>query len=151
VELRLRPGAQRSGTRGLSITLTRPSGLDRSSMTRVPSMSKAWLSPCRPRLESEQRRRRPDRRCEADRRDTDPHSCARPQFEGAEARCRETRRGDDPQDSSARAGTTDEHDDAAQACADEVGGVNPARAVAARDQRKANRLAAQKNGVDRTR
>jgi hypothetical protein len=44
-ELRLRPGAERRGTRGLSITSMRPSGLDRSSITRVPSISSAWLRP----------------------------------------------------------------------------------------------------------
>ena len=41
--IRLKPGAWRNGTRGLSITSIRPSGLERVSIIRVAGTRSAWL------------------------------------------------------------------------------------------------------------
>ena len=45
VALRLNPGAWRNGMRGLSTTLTRPSGLERCSTTRAWGMRRVCDSP----------------------------------------------------------------------------------------------------------
>ena len=151
--LRLKPGAWRNGTCGLSTTVTRPSGLERSATMRAPPICSVWLSS----LYSDGREARPVRRER-----TKASASAAPQQRSPD-RARppaQPQRGDRGRGEAQRAERNlqrvhrrqreqrAEHRQAAGAGAEDVEAVDAVRLAPKRVNVRHSAVAAQKNGTN---